>query len=261
MLLAALFLASAVPATNPGSWITSDDYPTAERRNEVEGSVGFELSIWPDGNPRSCKVVEGSGSAVLDNITCTLLMQRAKFNPYRAGSSKEALTYRSRVSWQIPATTKYPVALSGVSATMHFANGVAKGECIEAAMGAYLEDFGPCEFFDLPERPDWFPIKSFAGYETIQIRFFLHPADMIEPAPLGIGPDVVQNKLLSADFQVLPMGDAGNCAVTEALIPDEETAGFCFILEDEGRFFEADIARTEPVPMKLVIDVLSQTAK
>ena len=55
------------PVTNPGGWVTTDDYPAAALRDEHEGITGFRLSIAPDGLPRRCAVTSSSGHAELDD--------------------------------------------------------------------------------------------------------------------------------------------------------------------------------------------------
>jgi len=110
---------AAQPAGDPASWITPADYPREELRNDVEGTTSFELNIGADGLPKACKIVATSGSRVLDEATCTLLMQRARFLTARdeAGTPVDS-TYANRVRWvvpqAIPAPTPYDFQMSFV---------------------------------------------------------------------------------------------------------------------------------------------------
>lgn len=90
-------------AIEPGTWVTDDDYPPEALRLHQAGQVEFVISVAGDGAPKQCWIVQGSGSTILDNATCPLLMSRAKFAPARdaSGSPIEA-TYRSRFHWNIP---------------------------------------------------------------------------------------------------------------------------------------------------------------
>ncbi|MGV3729626.1 MAG: energy transducer TonB [Sphingopyxis sp.] len=91
------------PATNPGSWVTSDDYPVAAMRDEREGTTGFRLTIGPDGLPRQCDITASSGHQDLDNMTCRLVMERARFQQRRdARGVRVGGTYANRIRWQIP---------------------------------------------------------------------------------------------------------------------------------------------------------------
>lgn len=105
------------PATNPGSWVTSDDYPPRALRDEREGAVGFRLSVGVDGLPSGCEVTASSGDADLDNKTCQLLMERARFTPARDESGRKvASSYSNRIRWQIPDTDGGAVASAGFQA-------------------------------------------------------------------------------------------------------------------------------------------------
>lgn len=91
------------PATNPGSWVTSADYPASALREEREGTTGFRLTIGADGLPAACDIIAPSGHGDLDAVTCQLIMQRARFTPGR-NARGEAVggTYSNRIRWQIP---------------------------------------------------------------------------------------------------------------------------------------------------------------
>lgn len=100
--------AGPTPLTNPGSWITSADYPAIALRANEEGAVGFALDVGADGRVRSCTITASSGSPALDERTCSLIVQRARF-------SATFGIYRSRVLWKIPRDLPQPVARSLVS--------------------------------------------------------------------------------------------------------------------------------------------------
>jgi TonB family protein len=92
-----------MPRGNPGNWVTSNDYPAIAMRDGVEGTVAFELSIDTLGRVFGCEITSGSGSSILDQNTCELLVRRARFFPAQDGKGKFVPgSYRSRVRWQIP---------------------------------------------------------------------------------------------------------------------------------------------------------------
>jgi len=94
---------SGSPATNPGTWVTPNDYPVRAMREEREGMTGFRLVYDSAGLPQTCEIVSSSGHADLDTATCDLTMGRARFRPGKDRAGKPAGgTYSNRVRWSIP---------------------------------------------------------------------------------------------------------------------------------------------------------------
>jgi TonB family protein len=88
------------PATNPGSWVTTNDYPSRALREEREGTTAFRLDVGIDGKVMACTVTASSGHGDLDAATCNALMRRARFEPITGGGGPASWT--SRVRWTIP---------------------------------------------------------------------------------------------------------------------------------------------------------------
>ncbi len=88
------------PATNPGSWVTTNDYPSRALREEREGTTAFRLDVGVDGKVTACTVTASSGHGDLDAATCKALMRRARFEPITDGGGPASWT--SRVRWTIP---------------------------------------------------------------------------------------------------------------------------------------------------------------
>lgn len=80
----------------------TDDYPAEARRNGWEGKVVFRALIGTDGRAKSCKVVESSGYAVLDDATCTKVIDTARFEPARnaQGDVIEEF-YQNGFTWEL----------------------------------------------------------------------------------------------------------------------------------------------------------------
>lgn len=94
------------PAGNPGTWITPEDYPDAARQAGKEGSVRFTLQVDAQGVPTGCSVVQGSGDASLDEATCRLISQRARFTAATGKNGKPTTgVYTNTVRWQLPAAS------------------------------------------------------------------------------------------------------------------------------------------------------------
>lgn len=93
----------ATPRGNPASWATTNDYPTRALREEREGTTGFRVTVGPDGRVTGCSVTSSSGSADLDEATCSNVTRRARFNPATDGEGNPTTgQYSSRVRWVIP---------------------------------------------------------------------------------------------------------------------------------------------------------------
>lgn len=89
------------------TWITAEDYSASAIRARQEGTVAFELSIGVDGRTTGCRIETSSGSASLDETTCTIMKQRARFEPARDARGRPATTtLRRRVTWKLPQDTK-----------------------------------------------------------------------------------------------------------------------------------------------------------
>ncbi len=102
------------PAGRPGEWASDDDYPVAALRDNAEGLVRFELTVGADGVPTQCEVRTSSGNAALDQGTCQLMLQRARFLPATNAKGVAVIgSYTNTVRWQMPDDGKFSVPLPG----------------------------------------------------------------------------------------------------------------------------------------------------
>jgi len=94
---------SASPKGNPGSWATTDDYPSRALREEREGTTRFRVDVGPDGRVTNCQVTGSSGSPDLDDASCKNITRRARFSPATDGEGKPTTgSYSNSVRWVIP---------------------------------------------------------------------------------------------------------------------------------------------------------------
>lgn len=94
---------SATPKGNPGSWATTNDYPSRALREERAGVTSFRVSVSADGRAAGCTVTSSSGSPDLDEATCSNVTRRARFNPAMDGEGKPTTgSYSGRIRWVIP---------------------------------------------------------------------------------------------------------------------------------------------------------------
>jgi len=109
------------PASDPGSWITPNDYPKAALRARAAGVTGFVLQVGPDGQVTNCWVRQTSGNDGLDAATCALIGDRARFIPaLDADGEPIASTYRNAVKWQLPKPVATELPLVPMSAALEF---------------------------------------------------------------------------------------------------------------------------------------------
>lgn len=94
---------AARPLSAPSGWVTSDDYPSRDLREEREGITRFRLSIGTDGLVKDCAIVASSGSPSLDAAACAKLRKRGRFAAATDESGAvTAGSYSSAVRWKLP---------------------------------------------------------------------------------------------------------------------------------------------------------------
>lgn len=88
---------------NRGSWIQSSDYPPLALRQGLAGVVGYLLDVDSQGAVTGCRIVRSSGAALLDEATCNLLPQRARFDPgHDAQGHPIKSAFAGTIRWAIP---------------------------------------------------------------------------------------------------------------------------------------------------------------
>lgn len=94
---------AAKPKNNPGSWATTNDYPSRALSQEREGTTGFRVTVDSSGRVSDCQVTSSSGHSDLDAATCSNVKRRARFDPAldNAGNPTTG-SYSNRVTWRIP---------------------------------------------------------------------------------------------------------------------------------------------------------------
>jgi hypothetical protein len=79
------------------------DYPATALQNEWGGRSRTAIGIAPDGKVVSCRPVETSGTSVLDNEACKMLLRRGRFMFSAAALKKDGVRYLFKnVVWRIP---------------------------------------------------------------------------------------------------------------------------------------------------------------
>jgi hypothetical protein len=85
---------------NPASWATSSDYRAFAGSSGRRAVVNFRLVVGVDGKVTRCMVTGSVPDNSFDEITCQLIVQRARFQPaLDAAGSPIQDTYSNRVRW------------------------------------------------------------------------------------------------------------------------------------------------------------------
>ncbi len=106
--------AAPIPTTNPGTWVTPDDYPEWAVRYDVIGMVRFALDVDRNGRVTGCTIRQSSGVADLDRVACEKVTERGRFLPARdAAGNAVAGTWVSAVRWEIPEDEPEPAPQPG----------------------------------------------------------------------------------------------------------------------------------------------------
>lgn len=89
------------PSGNPGSWITTGDYPADALRKQQEGTSNLTVAVDTQGKIESCTAVGPFES--LNVAACTLIRERAQFSPALDAKGRPVKSVWTRsVRWRIP---------------------------------------------------------------------------------------------------------------------------------------------------------------
>jgi periplasmic protein TonB len=93
---------SPTPLGDPSSWISTADYPAAASAAGQEGRTVFALDVDNKGRVTGCRVIQSSGSALLDNTTCSSMVVNARFKPAKGADGKPvAAAWQSAMQWRL----------------------------------------------------------------------------------------------------------------------------------------------------------------
>jgi len=77
----AVIASTSAPADPAKPLFTYQDYPAEAVRNNWQGDVTVNLTIGTTGRATDCRIIKSSGYKILDDATCKIFVERAKFLP------------------------------------------------------------------------------------------------------------------------------------------------------------------------------------
>lgn len=204
----------ATPANAPQDWVNSDDYPREARRQGKQGTVGFRLTIGPDGKPSACRILGSSGTVQLDVEVCRLMMERARFHPaLDAKGNPTADEWVSRFRWELPK--------AGIGAAMAFNLRLTVGagtmlSCVSATFGAMPTEAGEalCANFRRVPKERLTALGGTAGRPvTVFLGFDMTLDGKRSGGDLLVPPGFVPAIMLEERYEITPEGKAENCTM------------------------------------------------
>lgn len=88
------------PIGKPSDWVSNADYPPAAWRNREQGEVRYALDVDREGSVTDCRITKSTATPALEDETCRLLRERARFLPKQDNASRPvASVYSGRMRW------------------------------------------------------------------------------------------------------------------------------------------------------------------
>lgn len=241
----------AKPAGSPGSWFSDDDYPAEARRANKGGRVAVRVEIDSAGAVTGCSVVESSGTASLDEITCRLVRERAHFIAARDKQGRPiASTYPIATRWVLNLNAVGPTWVS--RAVVRIGPG---GKLLSCVRTDSIRGIGPslrtCDSANSASAARLIAARgSNAGDSIVDI---ITEASMVvdgDPAPpLAFDePDHVPLALMILNYDIDPTGAVTNCNMVVKVGPDTPAC-----TTPEGPFAPDPQGRTRHVKNTLAI--------
>jgi TonB family protein len=76
----------------PEKWVTSGDYPESAIAFTHSGLVVVQFTITKEGRAQDCKIKKSGGHERIDEVSCKLVVRRARFVPAKDSQSQPRST-------------------------------------------------------------------------------------------------------------------------------------------------------------------------
>src|SRR5439155_13219397 len=89
------------PPPAPPGLFAGDDYPPEALRKGWQGDVTFDVIVGTNGRVSACRIVQSSGHQILDDATCKIVTERARFSPAQDAAGKPIEShYQRHINWR-----------------------------------------------------------------------------------------------------------------------------------------------------------------
>ncbi len=235
MFLLAMAVAVAVSAPLPrdrANWITDNDYPKSAYSAGEQGRVTVVVSVDETGEPQVCTVRATTAPATLAKLSCTLLIQRAHFEPARDERGKAvAGEFVQGLQWSLPTprvlgdsgyVTKFEIGDSG-NITSCSVQGVG-GQSLD------MQTASMCDQLRSSETLSTFLKKPLQRIRSVELRFLLNVDRAGSLITISPSPYDFHRVISTADFEFLEGGSASKCTTTSAETIDGKPVDACQML-------------------------------
>lgn len=90
---------------NPSETFSPKNYPSGSVERGEEGVAVIALNVGRDGLVKKCEITSTSGYTDLDDATCRLMLEKAKFDVSAFTDAVEIPSFKHRVRWSAPITS------------------------------------------------------------------------------------------------------------------------------------------------------------
>ena len=211
------------PEQNLAAYVTNDDYPVEALARNGQGTVGFRLTVDAEGRPIGCAVEQSAGDAALDEVTCRIMMERARFTPaHDPAGHAVAGAITARITWRIQqeSVDGLPVAPLRFVLVSH-SSAAGELDCALTANGAPVSEAG----VDMCEAAQFIaqmPTLEHPPGELTLITIFT-PAGQTTAADDGVGHGSLWFDG-EARLSIAPSGEIADCRATRQVLANR-TAG------------------------------------
>jgi TonB family protein len=215
--IAAVALSPPLPK-NRAAWITDSDYPRAAYSAGQQGRVTVVITVDESGEPQVCAVRATTAPADLAKLSCTLLVQRARFQPARDERGHPITAdFVQGLQWSLP----NPATLgdSGYVARFELNDAGSIAGCTVQGVGGQPLDMQTATMCDKLRGEDTlsaFVKKPLQKMRTIELRFLIN-LDRVGSLIVVTPQDYDFRRVVSsADFEFLDNGSTSKCTTTAA---------------------------------------------
>jgi TonB family protein len=256
------------------------DYPAEAIRRGEQGVATFTLDVDEAGQVSACRITGSSGSAMLDETTCRIARERARFQPARDRRGRAVPDQvSSRMHWVLPepdpdrraranlasyvSDADYPVAAirAGEEGTVGFVLDISPegsvSDCrVASSSGSASLDEATCRI--MRGRPRFAPARDSAGHPaadqlTARIRWVLPPPEPVDLTGFVSSADYPAEAIrrreqgrIEVHLNLSPEGNVTACEVTRANGNFLLAARTCALIRDRVEFGPEDGGAAPP---------------